>query len=214
MSESEHPDAGPSLDQKDWSDLETFKKALVASRERSDEFLDKTITTLSGGAIGLSLVFLEKIQDLGGSGQANFRFMVAAWTAWVFAIVFSVLSNSTAVQDISRSIKDCDLILSSFGEQSSRQKAWERLTGPGESRLTKAGRWMGLASGWLFAVGATLLLIYVGQSFEVKNGTKANTTAAEAPHRSEEQSPSKVQSRSETGDDSTAPASAPEGVDE
>jgi hypothetical protein len=71
-------------------DLIDYRKWLVAAEQRSQEDFDKTVLSLSGGALGISFVFLKDV--IGSSPILQPSFLFAAWIAWAFS-TFSVLTS-------------------------------------------------------------------------------------------------------------------------
>ncbi len=77
--ESKQPDA-----------MAEYRKWLVAAEQKSQDDFDKTVLTLSGGALGISFAFLK---DIVGPQPIVFSgFLLAAWFAWAFS-TFSVLTS-------------------------------------------------------------------------------------------------------------------------
>lgn len=71
------------------ADLMTdYRKWLVAAEQKSQEDFDKTVLSLSGGALGISFVFLKDV--IGPRPLVLSGFLLAAWLAWAFS-TFSVL---------------------------------------------------------------------------------------------------------------------------
>jgi len=67
---------------------------------------DRSILTLSGGALGLSLTFLD---NLIGPGTPRHPYMLGtAWAAYVVAIICNVLSYHTSWFDMQRELKKWD----------------------------------------------------------------------------------------------------------
>lgn len=70
--------------------LADYRKWLVAAEQKSQEDFDKTILSLSGGALGISFVFLKDV--IGPHPILQSGFLLAAWLAWAFS-TFSVLTS-------------------------------------------------------------------------------------------------------------------------
>ena len=70
--------------------LAEYRKWLVAAEQKSQEDFDKTILSLSGGALGISFVFLKDV--IGTHPIQQSGFLLAAWLAWAFS-TFSVLTS-------------------------------------------------------------------------------------------------------------------------
>ncbi|MBK8401432.1 MAG: hypothetical protein IPL29_10390 [Propionivibrio sp.] len=67
-----------------------YRKWLVAAEQKSQDDFDKTVLTLSGGALGISFAFLKDI--VGPQTIVLSGFLLAAWLAWAFS-TFSVLTS-------------------------------------------------------------------------------------------------------------------------
>ena len=70
--------------------LADYRSWLVAAEQKSQEDFDKTILSLSGGALGISFVFLKDV--VGPHPILQTGFLLAAWLAWGFS-TFSVLTS-------------------------------------------------------------------------------------------------------------------------
>ncbi|HET7833820.1 MAG TPA: hypothetical protein VFK88_12740 [Gallionella sp.] len=70
--------------------LADYRKLLVAAEQKSQEDFDKTVLSLSGGALGISFVFLKDV--IGPQPIVQQGFLIAAWLAWAFS-TFSVLTS-------------------------------------------------------------------------------------------------------------------------
>lgn len=70
--------------------LAEYRKWLVSAEHKSQEDFDKTVLSLSGGALGISFVFLKDV--IGPQPLVLPSFLLAAWLAWAFS-TFSVLTS-------------------------------------------------------------------------------------------------------------------------
>ncbi len=75
---------------KDSDRLSDYRKWLVSAEQKSQEDFDKTVLSLSGGALGISFVFLKDV--IGPQPIVLSGFLLAAWLAWAFS-TFSVLTS-------------------------------------------------------------------------------------------------------------------------
>lgn len=67
-----------------------YRKFLVAAEQKSQEDFDKTVLSLSGGALGISFVFLK---DVIGTNTIQFpSLLLAAWICWAFSSLSVLLS--------------------------------------------------------------------------------------------------------------------------
>lgn len=70
-----------------WAD---YRKHIQTSEQKSQEDFDKTVLSLSGGALGISFVFLKDV--IGPNPVELPVFLFAAWVCWGFS-TFSVLAS-------------------------------------------------------------------------------------------------------------------------
>ena len=70
--------------------LAEYRKWLVAAEQKSQEDFDKTVLSLSGGALGISFVFLKDV--IGPHPIALSNVLLGAWFSWAFS-TFAVLAS-------------------------------------------------------------------------------------------------------------------------
>lgn len=70
--------------------LAEYRKWLVAAEQKSQEDFDKTVLSLSGGALGISFVFLKDV--IGTNPILHPSLLFASWLAWAFS-TFAVLTS-------------------------------------------------------------------------------------------------------------------------
>ena len=68
--------------------LSEYRQWLVAAEQKSQEAFDKTVLSLSGGALGISFIFLRDV--IGSDLVIRPHFLLAAWLSWAFSS-FAVL---------------------------------------------------------------------------------------------------------------------------
>jgi hypothetical protein len=128
------------------------RKLLVEGEHKSADQFDKTITTLSAGALGLSLVFLEKIAP--NPSPKTIVYLNFAWIALVLSLV-SILSSFLLSQHGFRRQRKIleDEIFSEDGKPVDKINEWARWT----AKLN----WFSIAA---FIFGAAMLA-----TFSIKN---------------------------------------------
>lgn len=67
---------------------------------------DKGVLTLSGGALGISLVFLKDV--VGTKPILHGGYLLAAWIVWGLSIAFVLSSYFTSTKALRRAIADTD----------------------------------------------------------------------------------------------------------
>lgn len=70
--------------------LSAYRTWLVSAEQKAQEDFDKTILSLSGGALGISFVFLKDV--IGSNPISQPSLLLGAWLAWAFS-TFSVLTS-------------------------------------------------------------------------------------------------------------------------
>lgn len=83
-----------------------YRQWLVVAEQKAQEDFDKTVITLSGGALGVSFVFVKDI--VGTNPIQNPSWLICAWSAWAlstFAVLASFYLSRLALR---RAIEQCD----------------------------------------------------------------------------------------------------------
>ncbi len=71
-------------------DMKEYRKFIIESSQKCGESYDKTIITLSGGALGISLTFVNNF--LSNNPSKCVAFLVIAWICWAASLVFTMMS--------------------------------------------------------------------------------------------------------------------------
>jgi len=91
-----------------WAD---FRKHLVLADQKSQEDFDKTVLSLSGGALGISFVFLKDV--IGPNPIQSPCLLFTAWVAWgisAFCVLASYYISHLAIRKMINEI-DIDTLL-------------------------------------------------------------------------------------------------------
>ena len=96
-------DAGGELDVDDLT--KQHREHLVAAGQKSIESFDRTLLTLSGGGLALSIAF---VKDLGLQGRASTAILIAAWIFWLLAMALTLVSFYVSYFAIYRAIQELD----------------------------------------------------------------------------------------------------------
>jgi hypothetical protein len=83
-----------------------YRDQLLGTAEKAQELFDRTLLTLSGGALGVSFAFVK--QFVGQTPMLDRPWLVTAWAAWVGSLVTSLLSHYASVLAHERAIVDVD----------------------------------------------------------------------------------------------------------
>ncbi len=93
-------------DQKNIDQLHEYRTQLVEEDLKSQEDIDKTVLTLSGGALGISFVFLRDV--VGDNPIIYLGFLFGAWIAWVLSLIVMLVSFYLSHQAFRSAINQVD----------------------------------------------------------------------------------------------------------
>jgi hypothetical protein len=101
------------------NDLQEYRRQLLALEEKAQEVFDKTVVTLSGGALGISFAF---IKDFLGTGPVMAKpWLIRAWAAWVVSLSASLTSHYLSTFAIRRATEELDA-----GKEGHLARGWDR----------------------------------------------------------------------------------------
>ena|SRR2546426_3656951 len=83
-----------------------YRDQLLATAEKAQELFDRTLVTLSGGALGVSFGFVR--QFIGQAPMLARERLVIAWAAWAASLVTSLLSHYASTLAHGHAIRDLD----------------------------------------------------------------------------------------------------------
>jgi hypothetical protein len=86
--------------------LSAYRQSLIAAEQAMQGEYDKGVLTLSGGAIGISLVFLKDV--VGAKGLVHGGFLLAAWVVWGLSVAFVLSSYFTSTKALRRAVTETD----------------------------------------------------------------------------------------------------------
>lgn len=124
----------------DEAELAGYRDHLVAAEQKSQEDFDKTVLSLSGGALGVSFVFLKDV--LGDKPILEKSNLLLAWMAWGLSSIVVLASFYLSHLSLRRAISQLD---------------------EGTIRTGRAGGWYSVATAILNASGA--ILFFTGVVF-------------------------------------------------
>jgi hypothetical protein len=122
------------------SDLSEYRDLLVSAEKDSQEQFDKTVLSLSGGALGISFVFLKDV--VGSSPVLKPSLLMVSWFAWGLSTIVVLASFYLSHLALRRAIVQVDS--GAMGKQ-------------------RAGGWFSIATAILNASRA--ILFFVGVCF-------------------------------------------------
>lgn len=83
-----------------------YRTQLIALEQKAQEGYDKTVLSLSGGALGVSFAFVTNFGER-GSMQAS-GLLLAAWISWGLSVTAIVASHFTSHIALRRAIRELD----------------------------------------------------------------------------------------------------------
>ena len=128
--------------------LQEYRSLLITSEQKAQEDYDKTVLSLSGGALGVSFAFVKDV--VGSQSMAHSEFLLMAWIAWGISATCVLASFYFSQQALRRTIKQVDA-----------NKVYEQIPGGFFSRLTAI---LNASGGLLFFIGVVLITIFVSQN--------------------------------------------------
>ena len=123
--------------------LKAHRRWLIEAEFQSYAIYDRSLLALSGGGLGISLILLKDLVSTPVEGSLSL--LVGGWLSFVLSILVTVISLATSQAALRREIQQIDGAL--------RGGAYPR----GARGLSSATRWLTVASGVFFLVGAVAL---------------------------------------------------------
>lgn len=126
--------------------LQEYRNHLIAAEQKAQEDFDKTVLSLSGGALGISFAF---IKDIVGAGQSHNTFLLLlSWVAWGFSISSVLMSYFFSHLALRRAIEQVD-----------KDKIHNGRPGGCYDFITAT---LNCVGGLLFLAGVIFIIIFVG----------------------------------------------------
>ena len=120
-----------------------YRDLLIEARQRAERSYDKTLLSLSAGALGISFAFVTDIVP--ADKIAHHVLLMSAWMCWGLSMVSVLLSFVTSRKAFTRAILEVD-----EGEGGRLGGRWD-----------KATTTLNLVSGSAFIVGVCILIAFV-----------------------------------------------------
>lgn len=86
-------------------DLKEYRNQLIVAEQKAQENFDKTILSLSSGALGISFAFLK---DIIGVNPINISLLILSWTSWALSSTSVLISYYMSHKALSHAIKQVD----------------------------------------------------------------------------------------------------------
>ena len=147
-----------------------YRQWLIASAQKAQDSFDKAVLSLSGGALGVSFVF---VKDFIGTGAIHSpKLLLAAWLCWGFSSLAILGSFYTSNLALGKAIEQCD-----------DGTVYSQTPNNTYAHITKS---LNAAGALLFCLGVCLMaaFIYVNlatREYQNDNQETYHTTPAPAP---------------------------------
>ncbi|MCX6966983.1 MAG: hypothetical protein NTZ46_04250 [Verrucomicrobia bacterium] len=154
----------------DENPMAEYRGLLTKMEQESQADFDKTVLTLSGGALGLSFAFTKDV--VGTENVIHTGFLLSAWIGWGLSSTVVLLSFFTSQLALRKAIRQLD-------DGKLEQTDKERMERPGGWYDWLTAR-LNLAGLCLFLFGLAMMLVFL--CFNVKDHMKekSNTHAENA----------------------------------
>jgi hypothetical protein len=129
-------------------DLRQYRQQLLTADQKAQEDFDKTVLTLSGGALGISFAFVKDI--VGNKPLTNPDWLLCAWIAWGISVASVLASFYFSQRALRHAIKQVD-----------QNRIYEQTPGRMYSRITSV---LNAIGGVLFLVGVILIVMFAGKN--------------------------------------------------
>jgi hypothetical protein len=125
--------------------LKEYRNHLVSAGQKAQEDFDKTVITLSGGALGISFVFIKDY--LGENPIKDHCYLIASWVCWGLSVTVILVSYYFSIIALKKAIDQVDA--NTIGQER-----------PGKvfSILTAICNALG---GLLFLIGVVCIIVFV-----------------------------------------------------
>ena len=124
-----------------------YRNGLIAAEQKSQDDYDKTIVSLSGGALGISILFIENI--IGNKEPELIWTVITAWSLWAASLGSVVVSYFLSRVALRKAIHQTD-----EGDFSDGVGGW----------ASKATQVTNVLSGLLFIAGIVFLIIFASSN--------------------------------------------------
>ena len=86
--------------------LTEYRRHLILSEQGSQWEYDKALLSLSGGALGVSVVFLDKV--FGGQAICSRWVLTVAWSCWCLSLAVVIASHFCSIKALRMAVKQVD----------------------------------------------------------------------------------------------------------
>lgn len=153
------------------SSSDDFRKILLDRELRIGEGFDKTLITLSGGALGLTVTF---VKDVVGPGQiVCASWLLAAWVLWSVSLTSILAAYYFGQLAYRRAIEQFDARLQSDSDETVDKEKFGGVYTDVVNALNKIGA-------TAFVLGLAAIIVFTFMNLESRNERSETTTATAA----------------------------------
>jgi hypothetical protein len=84
-------------------DLVEYRKHVMLAEQKAQEDFDKTVITLSGGALGVSFAFIGNV--IRDKPLVNEEFLFYAWWSWAASVSFVLVSYFLSIRSLRTALR-------------------------------------------------------------------------------------------------------------
>ena len=125
--------------------LQEYRSLLISAEQKAQEDFDKTVLSLSGGALGISFAFVKDI--VGSQPLTHSAYLLISWIVWGISVTCVLASYYFSQQGLRHAIKQVD-----------KEKIYGETPGGPYGRITAILNALG---GLLFLTGIVFIVIFV-----------------------------------------------------
>lgn len=129
--------------------LSKFRDTLQQTADKMQEFYDKSVITLSGASLGISLTFYK---DIVQKNPHHNGILVCSWIFWTLSIVATLVSYYISRKAFQKAVEQLDA-----------GKTYKEELG---GAFAKWNEWLGLIAGASFILGIVFFAVFVGINFQ------------------------------------------------
>ncbi|MEW5939701.1 MAG: hypothetical protein AB1750_08580 [Chloroflexota bacterium] len=86
-------------------DLKEYRNQIISAEQKAQEDFDKTVLSLSGGALGVSFAF---VKDIVGESPICISFLIVSWVSWALSSTSVLISYYMSHKALRHAIKQID----------------------------------------------------------------------------------------------------------
>lgn len=86
--------------------MASYRQSLIEAEKQGQDSFDKTVLSLSGGALGISFVFIKDV--IGPHAIIGPGLLLAAWICWALSTLAVLVSFYTSNRALRKAIEQCD----------------------------------------------------------------------------------------------------------